>query len=90
MPHPGHRNTRERRSAARIKGVTLAFALAYLGYVFVDVARLSMPLLNASATFALESRMTDPDALAIAQPNALPADTGRAPAGNVHANTVSP
>ncbi|HVO88981.1 MAG TPA: hypothetical protein VMV45_10595 [Casimicrobiaceae bacterium] len=89
MPNPGYRHARERRSAGRIKAVTLALALAYLGYVFIDVARLSMPLLNASATFAPESWMTDPEARAIAQPNAPPADTAHARADNIHA-IVSP
>ena len=63
MSIPEPRNQPRRHNAAQVVKATVAFlGIAALTYIAVVAAQHSLPLLNASSGFALESRMMNPEA----------------------------
>ena len=71
MPrHETHRSSAEQHGTVALRATLLAAMLGALGYVIISIVAHSAPWLNAAAHFALESRMTSPDAEAATAPEA--------------------
>jgi hypothetical protein len=67
MPKTAHR-VHARRRMARVKAVALAFAFAYVTYVLIDVAHLSLQAVDPAVELVVRSESMDPRGSVVSGP----------------------